>query len=126
MERKELRLVLNLENSNEKLVYDHLKSKKSYPGYLVDLVLKDLKDPMRDLIDNNNMLIAHLIQAIQEHKEVNSASNTVTLELINELKNIKNEPTTIGSKLEDEILIDDLIMDHTVCEIDPSDLEQGI
>lgn len=65
MAKKELRIYFNLENENEKMLYEHLMKRTSASGYLKDIAL--------DYLESKS-----------------SSVNNATIDIVEQLKNINN------------------------------------
>lgn len=111
MAKKELRIYFNLENENEKMLYEHLMKRTSASGYLKDIAL--------DYLENKNTISTGVSADIVE--QLKNINNTLSnLSFVSSNQGVANEVLAINKK---EDVISDIDMDSiNVDNIDFSDI----
>lgn len=90
MAKKELRIYFNLDNENEKMLYEHLMKRTSASGYLKDIAL--------DFLENRNNT-GGSIEIVEQLKNINNTLSKISLSNINQATN----ETFVNTKKDDTI-----------------------
>ena len=84
MAKKELRIYFNLDNENEKMLYEHLMRRTSASGYLKDIAL--------DYLENKNTI-----------------STGVSVDIVEQLKNINNTLSNLSFGSNNQGVVDEAL-----------------
>lgn len=111
MAKKELRIYFNLENENEKMLYEHLMKRTSASGYLKDIAL--------DYLENKNTISTGVsVDIVEQLKNINNTLSN--LSFVSSNQGVADEVLAINKK---EDVISDIDMDSiNVDNIDFSDI----
>ena len=75
MAKKELRIYFNLDNENEKMLYEHLMKRTSASGYLKDIAL--------DYLESRNNYVG--VDIAEQLKNINTTLSNISLNSINQV-----------------------------------------
>lgn len=89
MAKKELRIYFNLDNENEKMLYEHLMTRTSASGYLKDIALDYLESKNK----NHNIAEYSNIGIIEQLKNINKTLSNLSI-VRSEVASTKSEESS--------------------------------
>ncbi len=107
MAKKEVRVYFNLENENEKRLYDHLMNRTSAGGYLKDIALDVLDGRYNQSQPTNISIGENISEVVAELKNINKT-----------LSNLEISTTNIETATSKEINSENVITEIDVNKLD--------
>ena len=79
MAKKELRGYFNLENENERKLYEHLMNRTSASGYLKDIALDALDRILKEPQPSNTSIADNISEVVAELKNINKTLSNLEI-----------------------------------------------